>query len=101
MTLSGCTYVCTGLVQVGGHRWTLGAERRGAKPEEKWRRMRSGCLACSCSELMHVPPFSVPLQIRVLEYLGKTCKGTKRTSTFHMERPEVEMNPEPPAVTQL
>lgn len=89
------------LIAGWSHRWTLGAERRGAKAEEKWRRMRSGCLARSCSELMHVPPFSAPLQIRVVEYLGKTCKGTKRTSTFHTERPELEMNPEPPAVTQL
>lgn len=75
----------------------LGAERRGEKPEEKWRRMRSVCLARS--ELVHAPPFPAPLQIRVLEYLGKTCKGTKRTCIFHMDKPELEMNPEPPAVT--
>lgn len=87
-----------GLLRVWAHRWMLEAERRGAKPE-KWRRMRSGCLGCSCSELEHVPPFAVPLQFRVLEYLGKTCMG--RTWAFHMDRPELEMNPEPPAATCL
>lgn len=99
MTSSRCACVCTGLLRVAAHRWMLGAERRGAKSEEKCRRMRSDCLARSCSELEHVPPFSVPLQMRVLEYLGKTCKGTKRTCTFHIER--LEMNSEASAVMQL
>lgn len=34
--------------------------------------------------------YSVPVLIRVLEYLGKSCKGTKRTCTFHMKRLELE-----------